>query len=102
MKTYASQIIRVVFGYAGRGLLLAALATTVAVTGCGDEDDDLVVPNDAAVDSLPSDALATGDTLKPSDSGADASGDAATGDAAPGDVAPGDAGGDAAGDAPTP
>lgn len=93
MKTNAPQIFRVIFGYAGRGLLLAALATTLTVTGCGDEEED-IVSNDAAADTLVGDTLGAGDTLKPADSGGDAKGDATTGDAKPAD-----AGGDAAIDA---
>ncbi|MDX2020002.1 MAG: hypothetical protein SF187_07155 [Deltaproteobacteria bacterium] len=93
MKTYAPQVLRTIFGYAGRGLLLAALATTLAVTGCGDEDDDLVT-TDAAADTLGGDTLGGGDVLKPADSGTDAKIDALNGDAKPAD-----AGGDAAVDA---
>lgn len=87
---YISNTFRLTFNYAGRGIVLGALAMSLAFAGCDDGEDG---PNttDAAVD-----AAGGGDTgtdTKVTDTAAipDAAKDTATTDAKPAD-----AGGDAA------
>ena len=84
-KTNFTNALQLTFGYAGRGIMLAAFALCLAVGGCDDDPAELVTDAavDASGDTKAADTSATPDTSK--DSSADSK--------------PGDAGKDALTDA---
>jgi|GEM_PF-6249716 len=94
-KNYLSNAFQLTFNYAGRGIVLGALAMSLAFAGCDDTDDDLV-KSDAAVDAAGGGDTAPGTDVKIGDTGAlpDAAKDSSATDAKAAD-----AGADAAVDA---
>lgn len=87
-KNYLSNAFHLTFNYAGRGIVLGALATCLAFAGCDDTNDEN--PTDAAVDSAGGgDTSNTIPDAKPVDTGSlpDAGKDSSpTSDAKPADA----------------
>lgn len=82
-------VLRLTFNYAGRGIVLGALAMTLALVGCDDGDDPM--NSDAAVDASGNKDTSATDT-KPGDTNLniDAAKDGSVGDAKPADAGAGD------------